>query len=123
MFSKLYLQDYFVLITNKNSDGFKIVKLLDKDIEKGIKSSIDFIVPKENQIIEEFDALHDFVAVYLKTQGIAEVLIHDLNDGKKKTIRIDGDVGEISPGINQNYHSKTLRFTHTSPIVSIFEKL
>jgi oligopeptidase B len=94
-----------------------IVKLDDKHMDKGVEKWETFITPKSNQVIEDFDAFHDFVAVYLKTQGIAEILICDINTGKQHTIGIDGEIGEIAPAINQNYNESRLRFTFTSSTI------
>lgn len=81
---------------------------------------INFISPRDDQTIDEFDAFEDFVAVYLKTNGIAEILVYDIPTASYNTVRLSSEVGTITPGINQNYKSNVLRFSHSSPVVSLF---
>ena len=108
-----------MLISNHGDEGnFKISKLNDTDIDKGQDKWTDLIVPKEGQVIEEFDAFIDFIAVYTKTLGVSEILIYDINSDTIESIKMDG---VIAPWINQNYIQDTLRFSFTSPLV--YERL
>jgi len=70
----------------------------------------------EGFIINEFDGFKDFIAIYIKNQGRPEILIQDLNTQSFSTIPA-GDVGEIYPGLNQDYESQSIRYTYSSPFV------
>ena len=85
----------------------------------GSQAWTTFIKPGSEQVIEDFDAFKDFIAVYL-SNGIecnCEILILDLNTQEYNKIRVDDKIGEITPAINQNYEESRLRFTFTSPLV------
>lgn len=86
-------------------------------MKEGKEKWEDFVKPRNDQVIEEFDSFQDFIAVYLKTQGIGEILIYDLNTNEFETIGVQGEIGEISPAINQNYKEHKLRFTFSSPLI------
>jgi len=107
-----------VFITNDNPLGmFKVMKLHDKNMQKGEIMCEEFITPREDQVIDEFDAFEDFIAVYVKSQGIGKVLIHDLRTDSYNLVGVDDEIGEITPSINQNYNESKLRFSFSSPLV------
>jgi phosphohistidine swiveling domain-containing protein len=51
-------------------------------------------------VITEFDGFKDFIAIYGKRAGIPEVCIQDLETKEFHQVTVDGDVGEILPGLN-----------------------
>jgi len=40
--------------------------------------------------ISEFDAFHDFFAIYTKKNGVPEIIIQDLDTQKFSSITVDG---------------------------------
>mmetsp|Transcript_1867 Transcript_1867/g.1664 ORF Transcript_1867/g.1664 Transcript_1867/m.1664 type:complete len:472 (+) Transcript_1867:801-2216(+) len=123
-----HIRDFFLIINyegttssspTSSENSINIYRLQDKNIRKGLQAWETFIKPGSEQIIEDFDAFQDFVAVYLSNgmECNCEILILDLNTFQTKTIRIDDKIGEITPAINQNYKESRLRFTFTSPLV------
>ncbi|CAI2386107.1 unnamed protein product [Moneuplotes crassus] len=116
-----HIRDYFLLINYSadTQEGVKIYKLKDEDMDKGPSAWQTFIEPPQEQSIEDFDAFHDFIAVYLSNgmESNCEILILDLNTKEINTINVDDSIGEITPAINQNYNESRLRFTFTSPLV------
>lgn len=105
--------------SQNTEEGVKIYKLKDSDIQRGPDAWEIFIEPSPTQTIQDFDAFHDFVAVYLTSGGESnnEILIYDLNTDKASTLDIEERIGEVTPGINQNYHEHRFTFTISSPTV------
>ena len=68
-------------------------------------------------VITEFDGFRDFIAIYCKLNGVPKVIVQDLNSKEFNTISVDNDIGEILPGLNQDYESLGLNFMFASPFV------
>ena len=71
----------------------------------------------DDLVITEFDGFKDFIAIYCKRAGVPEICIQDLENKKFQSITVDNDVGEILPGLNQDYNSSQLNFMFSSPFV------
>ena len=67
--------------------------------------------------VREFDGFKDFFAIYCKRQGVPSIVIQDFASGELSEFTVEGQVGEISPGLNSNYESKELHFFFQSPFV------
>ena len=68
-------------------------------------------------MITELDVFKDFFALYCKKNGRPEIMIYDLDKREFQSIDVDEDVGEILPGLNQDYDSKQLSFMFSSPFI------
>lgn len=122
-----HLRDFFVMITNHGvkSKNYKLATLTDSLYKEGHMINEkweDLVQSTDGFIISEFDGFKDFIAIYIKNQGRPEILIQDLNTKSFTSISSD-DVGEITPGLNQDYDSSSLRYSFSSPFVyqQIFE--
>jgi oligopeptidase B len=93
------------------------VRVDDKDVTKGKYGWQEFVKPQEDQIIDEFDSFESFVAVYLRSCGVSKILICDLDKNTFNLIGVGDEVGEITPGVNQNYKENKIRFTFSSAYV------
>jgi hypothetical protein len=55
-------------------------------------------------IISEFDCFEKFIAVYVTQNNRPKIIIQDLDSKDFHTLEVaEGDVGEISPMLNQEY--------------------
>ena len=68
-------------------------------------------------MITEFDAFKDFLAIYCKKNGVPEILVQDNDTKQFNTVSVDNDIGEILPGLNQDYDSQALTFMFSSPFI------
>lgn len=112
-----HLRDFFIMITNHGvkSKNYKLATLTDQDYQEGKLAAFeDMMHSTEGFIINEFDGFKDFIAIYIKNQGRPEIIIQDLNTKAFTNISVD-DVGEITPGLNQDYESDSLRYSYSSP--------
>jgi len=58
----------------------------------------------ESLIISEFDCFEKFIAVYVTQNNRPKIIIQDLDSKDFHTLEVnEGDVGEISPMLNQEY--------------------
>ena len=98
-----HLRDFFVTITTLGSaqKSFKIATLTDGETEW--KDLLPFEDP--NLVISEFDGFKDFFAIYCKRNGVPEIVIQDLDTKKFNSIKVNDEVGEISPGLNSDYNA------------------
>lgn len=105
-----HLRDFFVTITTDENKNYKLAKLPDSKIQDGIPLSEweDLLAGFSNQdlVITELDVFKDFFAIYCKRNGRPEILIQDLDTNEFHSIDVDEEVGEILPGLNQDYDSK-----------------
>lgn len=53
--------------------------------------------------------------MYIKSKSACSIIIYDF-ELKQKSEIILSEIGEIQPGVNKNYESKTLLFSFTSPM-------
>lgn len=109
------------MITNHGvkSKNYKLTTLTDEVFNNGSAGAFndkweDLIHSNEGFVIAEFDCFKDFLVVYIKNQGRPELLVQDLTTREFTSISLD-DVGEIHPGLNQDYDTKSLRFSYSSP--------
>jgi protease II len=109
-----HLNDFFVTITN--ADASKAVKI--QTLQDGATEWKDLLPLNDPTItVREFDGFKDFFAIYCKRQGVPSIVIQDFASGEFSEFTVDGQVGEISPGLNSNYDSKELHFFFQSPFV------
>ena len=109
------------MITNHGvkTKNYKLATLEDEKYSTGKvqnESWEDLVHSTEGFIINEFDGFKDFIAIYIKNQGRPEILIQDLNTKTFTNIEA-GDVGEIYPGLNQDYESTSIRYSYSSPFI------
>ncbi len=70
-----------------------------------------------NLVISEFDGFKDFFAIYCKRNGVPEIVIQDLDTKKFNSVKVNDEIGEISPGLNSDYNASDLNFFFSSPFV------
>jgi oligopeptidase B len=124
-----HVRDFFILITKELSGEAKsqrILALTDAEIVEGNGTTpklsqwrdyLDLYESTDDLVITEFDSFENFIAIYCKRNGKPEILIQDLDTKTFDSVNIDQDVGEIHPGINQDYNAQELTFTYESPFV------
>lgn len=64
--------------------------------------------------IEGFDVLKNFVAVEVRKNGLNEIVIYNLADGKTAGISFPEPVYSVSLNGNPEYDAETIRYTYTS---------
>jgi len=123
-----HVRDFFILITKELSGKAKSQRILaldDKEIFEGDgtpklsqwRDYLDLQESTDDLVITEFDSFENFIAIYCKRNGKPEILIQDLDSKTFDSVDIENDVGEIHPGINQDYKANELTFTYESPFV------
>ena len=94
----------------------KIIKK--KDGEKEWTNFLDF---EKGTQINDFDVFKDFIAIYVKLPGgQSQILVYDIASDTARAIEPSeqpGELGEIEPGLNQDYDTGHMRFSYTSPFV------
>jgi protease II len=69
-------------------------------------------------VISEFDCFEKFIAVYVTQNNRPKIIVQDLDSKEFHIVEVnDGDVGEISPMLNQEYKQTNIRFLFSSPFV------
>jgi len=72
----------------------------------------------DSLVISEFDCFKDFIAVYVRHNNRPKIIVQDLDSASFSTVQVnEGDIGEITPMLNQDYTASTLRFMFSSPFV------
>lgn len=121
-----HLRDFFIIISNNDAStkNFKLQILKDEflDLPQQDRQNHweDLLSPGDDDtlLISEFDCFENFIAVYVKENNRPKIIIQDLETKEFNVIEINnGDVGEISPMLNQEYQKDTLRFMFSSPFV------
>lgn len=104
--------DRFLIYTNKDAKNFKIMECpLDKT---GVENWVDYIPHRDDVLVEGFDVFKDFLVVEERKDGLVQLRVRNLNDGKEHYI----DFGEAAytayTTSNPEYDTKTLRYGYTS---------
>lgn len=123
-----HLRDFFLIITNKDSDHFKLLTLDDKHLDKPLveRDALwqDLLEPNQvanfdgELIISDFDCFKDFIAVYVKVNNRPQIIVQDLNTKKLHSVQVnDGDIGNIQSMMNNQYEVNSFRFLFSSPFI------
>lgn len=101
------MRDFFVCITTDSNKSYKL-----KTLKDAPESEWQDLLPFDDPtlVIDEFDTFDTFFALYAKRNGVPELIVQDLETGKFQSHTIDGEVGDISPSLNSNYHATSLDF-------------
>lgn len=107
---------YFYLVSNMNTSDFQVLRV---PVGLSVDQAEVFVDSKPGQIVEEVDMFNDYLAIYQRVEGIPKVLIYQLSTGSFTEVELKhkDKVYAISPGINMDYNTETLRFTYSSPVV------
>lgn len=121
-----HIRDFFLIISNNilNSKNFRLQTLDDKHIaepyEKRSKQWLNMLDPGDDDtmVISEFDCFKDFIAVYVRHKNKPKIIVQDLDSKEFSDLKVnDGDIGEITPMLNQNYDTDRLRFMFNNPFI------
>jgi oligopeptidase B len=107
--------DRFLIITNENAQNFK---LMQTSLYKTTKENWEEVIPQRaDTLITGMDAFEDFLVLYERTGGFAQIRISG-TDGLTNAWNVDfpEPVYSFLPERNPEYQTDILRFTYTSLI-------
>ena len=105
--------DRFFIITNENAQNFK---LMQTPLDKTTKEDWREVIPhRADTLISGMDAFEDFLVLYERTGGFAQIRISG-TDGLTNAWNVDfpEPVYSIAPMRNPEYSTDVLRFTYSS---------
>jgi len=102
---------FIMLEKSKNSQNYDVFIIPDTNFSQKIKI---YSIPNEN-VLENYDILRDFLILYTYKNGIPEILIYNFNDNKISTIKFIDQIGEIFPYANSAYNENKIKFKFSNP--------
>lgn len=114
-----HLRNFFIIISNhrKENKNFMLQTLDDKylDIPLLVRQCkwVNLLSTEEKDplIIEDFNCFSTFIAIYVRENNKPKIIIQDLDSQEFHVVEVNGgDIGEISPMLNQEYEQDDLRF-------------
>lgn len=115
----LHSEENFYLLTDIDKVfDYKIMILSDSEAKKNKKefSFQDYYLPKPGERLKEIDLFKKYMVLYLEKDGLSYMTVIDLLTKSTHNIDIQENLASISPGLNENYESETLRFHVDTPL-------
>ena len=113
--------DNFLIITNENAKNFKLVQVPVNNIDK--KNWKEIIPSTKGSKIDYIDVFNNYLAVFLRENGLPKIRINDYQTDKFYYIDFPEPAYSVWKGKNKDANSTILRFNYTSLItpVSVFD--
>lgn len=112
LYSVTPLADKFLIKTNWNAKNFR---LMECPLDKTESSNWKEIIPNRTDVLlEGVDEFKDFVVLTERKNGLTQLTIQSLADGKEHVLDFGEPAYAASPGSNPDYNSSTLRYQFTS---------
>ncbi len=104
----------FFIVTNQNATNFKIMTTPERKTKKS--NWVDYFPYDENIKIDDLDVFDKYLVVYERKNGNKQVRVVDLKSSKQHYLNFGEEVYTYSAGQNNNFKSKNLRLTFSSPV-------
>ncbi len=112
LYSIIPLADKFLIKTNWNAKNFR---LMECTLDKTQSSNWKEIIPNRNDVLlEGIDEFKDFIVLTERKNGLTQLTIQSLADGKEHVLDFGEPAYAAWPGANPDYNSSTLRYQFAS---------
>ncbi len=112
LYSVTPLADKFLIKTNWNAKNFR---LMECPLDKTESSNWKEIIPNRSDVLlEGVDEFKDFIVLTERKNGLTQLTIQSLADGKEHVLDFGEPAYAAWPGANPDYNSSTLRYQFTS---------
>ena len=112
LYSVTPLADKFLIKTNWNAKNFR---LMECPLDKTESSNWKEIIPNRSDVLlEGIDEFKDFIVLTERRNGLTQLTIQSLADGKDHVLDFGEPAYAAWPGANPDYNSSTLRYQFTS---------
>ena len=112
LYSVTPLADKFLIKTNWKAKNFR---LMECGLTNTDSTSWKEVIPnRADVLLEGIDEFKDFIALSERKNGLTQIRIQNLNDGKEDALDFGEPAYAAFPGPNPDYTSSTLRYTYTS---------
>lgn len=112
LYSVTPLADKFLIKTNWNAKNFR---LMECPLDKTESSNWKELIPnRADVLLEGVDEFKDFVVLTERKNGLTQLTIQSLADGKEHVLDFGEPAYAAWPGANPDYNSSTLRYQFTS---------
>ncbi len=106
--------DRFYILTNDEAPNFK---LMVSPVRRPDKRHWTEYIPHSDSVkIDGVEIFKDFMAVYVRRDGLKQIRVFDLKSGESHYLEFPEEVYTYRAGKNKDFDSRTLRFTYSSPI-------
>ena len=107
--------DHFYLISNQEALNFRLFRV---PIANPSRESWEELLPHDSEVeLVAVDAFAGHLAIYERRLGLRGYRILDLSSGAWHQIPFDEAVYTVAPEGNAEFHTATLRFQYSSPLV------
>lgn len=103
---------YFYLLTNEGAPGFKLERVPVDRFDR--RSARQTVVPPSEDTLTEYFLFEDYLAVFLRHQGVPGIRIRNLKTGEEHNVELPDPVMSLWSGKNKNDTSHVLRFSCSS---------
>lgn len=112
LYSVTPLADKFLIKTNWNAKNFR---LMECPLNKTESSNWKEIIPNRSDVLlEGIDEFKDFIVLTERRNGLTQLTIQSLADGKEHVLDFGEPAYAAWPGANPDYNSSILRYQFTS---------
>jgi oligopeptidase B len=112
LYAIIPLADKFLIKTNWDAKNFR---LMECPLDKTESSNWKEIIPnRADVLLEGIDEFKDFVVLTERKNGLTQLTIQSLVDGKEHVLDFGEPAYAAWPGNNPDYNSSTLRYQFTS---------
>lgn len=104
--------DRFLVVTNKDAKNFKVMETPVATTEAKYWRSL--IPHRADVLVEDVDAFKDFLVVVERKQGLLQLRVRHLSDGKEHYVSFGEPAYDAYPTANAVYDTPVLRYGYTS---------
>lgn len=106
------LEDKFLITTNMDAKNFRVMQCpLDKT---GVENWTEYIPHREDVLLEGIDEFRDFIVIEERKEGLMQLRIRHLSDGKEHYIDFGEPTYMAYTSSNPEYDSHVVRYGYTS---------
>ncbi len=112
LYDVIALEDKFLIHTNKDAKNFRIMECpLDKT---GVENWTEYIPHREDVLLEGVDSFKDFIVIEERKNGLVQLRIRQLSDGKEHYIDFGEPAYTAYTSGNPEYNTNIVRYGYTS---------
>jgi oligopeptidase B len=103
----------FLILTNDHATNFRVLAAPDTAVAKGRWTEL--VPTSDGTLIEGMDVFERYLVLYERGNGQQQIRVLSPEGGAGYGVAFPELVRAVSGGRNPDYHSRTLRFTYSSP--------
>jgi len=104
--------DSFYILHNHKAKNFELARVA--TAQPAARNWKPTVAHRDDVLLEDVSAFENHLVLYEREDGLEQIRIRDLRNGKEHRVRFPESVYTIAESANPDFHTTTLRFTYSS---------